>query len=118
MPRNWHAAWTVRLGGEYELYRWLKLRAGALFERSSIPDETLQIDFVSLSRLAATLGATARYGKFAATVGYAHFFQQSRTVTDSQVQRIDPYPAPGFTVGNGQYDTSLDVLALQIAASL
>jgi len=118
VPRNWHAAWSARLGGEVELYPWLRLRAGALYEWSAIPAETLQIDFVSLSRLAATLGASAQLGKVTATLGLAHFFPQSLTVTDSQVQRIDPYPAPPFTIGNGQYQTSLDVVALQLAASL
>jgi Outer membrane protein transport protein (OMPP1/FadL/TodX) len=118
VPRNWHAAFSGRLGGEYELYSWLKLRAGALYESTAIPDETLQIDFAGLSRLAATAGATARWRSLSFTAGYAHYFQQSRTVTTSQVNRIDPYPAPAFVAGNGQYDTSLDVLALQVAATL
>ena len=118
VPRNWHAAFSGRLGGEYELYTWLKVRAGALYESSAIPDETLQVDFASLPRLAATAGATARWRSLSFTAGFAHFFPQSRTVTTSQVTRIDPYPAPAFTIGNGQYDTSLDVLALQLAASL
>ena len=118
IPRRWQAAWTGRLGGEYELYSWLKIRAGGLYESSAIPDETLQIDFASLSRLAATAGATARWRALSLTAGYAHFFSQDRTVTASQVTRIDPYPAPAFTIGNGQYTTSIDVLAVQLAATL
>ena len=118
IPRRWHAAWTGRVGGEYQLYSWLKIRAGGLYESSAIPDETLQIDFASLSRLAATAGVTARWRVLSFTAGYAHFFSQDRTVTASQVTRIDPYPAPAFTIGNGQYSTSLDVLALQLAATL
>jgi len=118
VKRNWKAAWTGRLGGEYTLYSWLTLRAGALYETSSIPDQTLQIDFVSLSRLAGTLGATARWRSLAFTAGWAHYFQQDRTVAGSQANRIDPYPAPAFPIGNGEYTTSLDIVAFQIASSL
>lgn len=118
IPRNWHAAWTGRLGAEYALEDWLTLRAGALYETGAIPDETLQIDFVSLPRLAATVGATARYKLVTATLGWAHFFRQDDSVTTSQVTRIDPYPAPTFVIGNGTYSTSIDVVALQLAASL
>ncbi|MGZ6141721.1 MAG: OmpP1/FadL family transporter [Myxococcales bacterium] len=118
VPRRWHAAWTGRLGGEYEIDGWLKVRAGALYETSAIPDETLQIDFASLPRLAATAGLTARWRALSLTAAYAHFFAQDRSVTTSQVTRIDPYPAPAFTIGNGEYATSLDVLSVQLAATL
>jgi long-subunit fatty acid transport protein len=118
IPRRWRAAWSGRLGVEVQACGWLTLRGGGIYETSAIPDETLQLDFVSFSRFAPTLGATARWRFLSATLGYAHYFKQSRTVTSSQAMRIDPYPAPGFPVGNGDYSTSLDVLALQIAASL
>jgi hypothetical protein len=77
-----------------------------------------QLDFVSLSRFAATLGASARWRSLSATLGFAHYFNQSRSVRNSQVLRIDPYSAPDFPIGNGDYSTSLDVLALQLAAAL
>ncbi len=118
IPKRWHAAFSVRGGGEYTPLQWLTVRAGALFETSAIPDETLQIDFVNLQRAAATLGATARWHGLAATVGFAHFFPTSRTVTTSQVKRTDPYDAPPFIIGNGAYAASLDVLAFQLAATL
>jgi long-subunit fatty acid transport protein len=118
VPRRWKAAFSGRLGAEIELSRWLTLRAGALYESSAIPDQALQIDFVSLSRLAATLGATARWKALSFTAGYAHFFPQERTVSDSQVARINAYPDTPLIVGNGRYQTSLDLLAIQLAASL
>jgi long-subunit fatty acid transport protein len=118
VPRNWRAAWSGRLGGEVQACTWATVRAGALYETSAIPDETFQIDFASPARLALTAGVTARLGKFALTAGYAHFFQQTRTVTNSQVNRVDPYPAPAFAIGDGTYSTSLDVLAVQLSASL
>ena len=118
VPRKWRAAWTARLGGDYRLFTWMTIRAGALSETGAIPDETLQIDFASLPRFAATAGVTARWRSLEATLGYAHFFAASRTVTTSQVERIDPYPAPTFIVGNGDYSTSIDVLALQLSLQL
>jgi long-subunit fatty acid transport protein len=118
IPRKWKAAWSARAGAEFELLPWLTLRAGGLYETSAIPPETLQLDFVALSRFGATLGATARWRFLSGTVGYAHYFNQKSTVTGSQVMRIDPYPAPDFPVGNGDYSTSLDLLAFQLAATL
>ncbi|MCA1829652.1 MAG: outer membrane protein transport protein, partial [Myxococcales bacterium] len=118
IPRRWHAAWTGRLGAEYEISSELKIRAGALYEKRAIPDETLQIDFASLDRLGATAGVTWRWRALEVTAGLAHFFSSSRTVTSSQVTRIDPYPAPSFTIGNGEYASSLDALAVQLAVTL
>ena len=117
-PRDWHAAWTGRLGAEYELYNSYTLRAGILYETSAIPEETLQIDFASMSRLAGTLGATARWRSFSLTAAWAHYFEQNREVTNSRVTRINPYPAPAFVIGNGRYSSSLDILAIQLAAAL
>ncbi len=122
IPRHYRGSFSFRLGGERELpSSWLpssfslRLRAGALYETSAIPDETLQADFPNLSRGAGTLGATVRYRALAVTVGYAHFFESSRTVTSSIVARINPLGSRPFIVGNGQYQSSLDALALQAA---
>lgn len=118
IPKRWHAAFSARGGAEYGALDWLTLRAGALFEQGAIPDETLQIDFVNLTRAAATLGATVRFRGLAGSVGYAHFFPAARTVTTSQVKRTDPYEAPAFIIGNGDYRAALDVVAFQVAATL
>jgi len=115
LPRDWHASWSPRVGGEFVALDWLTLRAGALYESGAIPDETLQIDFASLPRFAGTLGATARWRSLTFTASWAHYFQQERTISDSEAIRVDPYPAPAFVVGNGRYSTSLDVVAFQIS---
>src|SRR5262249_30855963 len=118
IPRKWHAAWTGRLGAASQALGWLKVRAGALYEPGAIPDETLQIDFASLPRFAATAGATARWRSFEATFAWAHIFRSDRKVTTSQVERINPYPDAPFIVGNGDYSTAIDVLALQLSLGL
>lgn len=118
VPRSWHAAFSGRLGGEYAAFSFLTLRLGALYESSAIPDQTLQVDFVSPARFAATAGVTARCGAASLTAGYAHSFAASRDVTGSRADRIDPFPAPAFPVGNGVYQASLDVLAVQLSIAL
>ena len=115
LQKHYRGAFSFRLGGEYALFDWLRLRAGALYETSAIPDETLQVDFPNSGRAAGTLGATAQWRGFEATVGYAHFFQTNRAVSTSIATRTNPYPAPPFVIGNGQYQTSLDALASQLA---
>ena len=122
--KRYHGSFSFRLGGEWELpARWLpeglavRLRAGGLYEQSAIPDETLQVDFPNLDRAAATLGATLRYRALSVTLGYAHFFSSSRTVTTSAVARINPLGTVPFTIGNGTYQSSLDSLAAQVAYS-
>ena len=120
VPRRWHAAFTARAGGEFRLPGSLGplLRLGALYETSAIPDETLQVDFVSLPRLAATAGLSADLGAVSLTAGYAHFFAQGRDVTGSEAVRVNPYPDQPFVIGNGRYQTSLDVFALQLVVNL
>lgn len=122
LDKRFRGAFSVRLGGEVDVpAAWLpaalglRLRAGALYETSAIPDETLQIDFPNGARAAGTVGATLRVSELEATVAYAHFFETTAAVSQSVATRINPYPAPAFIIGNGRTTSSLDALALQVA---
>jgi long-chain fatty acid transport protein len=123
LAKHFHAAWSFRAGGEVDLpdaivpslISAIRFRLGALYETSAIPDETLQVDFPNTDRIGGTLGLTARIQQVSITLGYAHYFSSTRTVTDSIVTRVDPYPAPPFVIGNGSYQGSLDVFAAQAA---
>jgi len=119
--KNFRGAFSVRLGGEYDLAEWLpaalgvRLRAGGLYETSAIPDDTLQLDFPNVARGALTTGASVRWRGLDVAVAYAHFFQSDTTVTGSKAVRVDPYPAPTFVIGNGRTQSSLDTVAVQVA---
>jgi len=124
LHKDFHAAYTARLGGEYRLFdrggmmlpggTEVTLRAGAIYESSAIPDSSLQVDFVDGPRFAGTLGFTVETHGVALTFAYAHYFQSERDITTSDAARIDPYPAPPFIVGNGTYQTSLDAFAAEL----
>jgi long-subunit fatty acid transport protein len=118
--KNFHGAFSGRFGGEFNLPKLLPgtslvLRAGAIYETSAIPDQSLQVDFVDGPRLAGTLGFSVRRGELELTLGYAHYFQSVRDVTESSAVRVNPFPGgPQFVIGNGVYTTSLDSLGLQL----
>ncbi len=121
LAKDFHAAYTARLGGEWLLPTdlpggiELTLRAGGVYESSAIPDATLGVDFVDGPRFAGTLGFTVASHGFALTLAYEHYFQSSRDVTDSISTRVNAIPAPPFIVGNGQYQTSLDAVAINLS---
>ena len=122
LTKKFHGSFSFRFGGEWSLPQgWfpqgfgIVSRIGGIYEGSAIPDQALQVDFPNMARAALTLGATLRVGPVGFTLGFAHYFQVDKVVTDSEALRPNPFPsATPFVVGNGNYSSSLDLLALQL----
>lgn len=112
-------AFSLRLGGEYEVLSWLRLRAGYSFETTAIPQDFTNLYFSNWGDQGVGAGATVRVGPFDIDVAYAHHFRGARNVTNSAITQIT-IPPPGGTapvpevVGNGRYTSSIDLVELAL----
>lgn len=120
-PHNMNDAYSVRLGGDYAILEdRLVARAGYAYETSAIPTAYVSMDFPNWQRQIASIGASVRLWGAWLDVAYAHHFVQTQVVTNSQVmQQVSPTILPGnpsvpSVIGNGTYDSSLDVFSVAL----
>ena len=119
--KHFKDAWSARLGGDFGvLPGQFTLRAGYVFETSAIDRNYASMDFPNWQRHVASLGASVRLFGAWLDVAYAHHFVETQHVTDSQVvSQVSPQlgkmaPAVSSVVGNGDYESRLDVLSLAL----
>jgi long-chain fatty acid transport protein len=81
-PKHWSSGLNYHLGGEIEVDESWRVRAGALFDPSLSPDDTLTPDLPDVSRLNIALGASYVHDSgIRADLGYQHLFLFSREST-------------------------------------
>ena len=121
IPRNFVDTYSLRLGGDYELVdRSFTLRAGALYESSAIPSETLSVLQIDADKVGLCAGATWEASpSVSVDFGYTHLFFFETRVTNSIIEQLNPTnPEGNSVVGNGVYRTSFDMLGLGVRLHL
>ncbi len=115
---NFQDSISVRLGGEYgfELGLPWKVRAGAIYETSAVPEQQTRIDFPDLGGVYLSAGLGAALGPVEVNLAFAYGLPTQRTVTDSTLLMPtgDPNLKPAV-VGNGTYTSSVIHVALSVA---
>ena len=107
LPTQLDNAWSVRLGGEGAVSERVKLRAGALFETSAVPEATRSVMLPDGAKVGYGLGASYSAGaRWAFDVGFMQSFVLDQQVTRTTVFQvgIDPLTGNvgyGKTVGKG-----------------
>ncbi len=113
--KKWEDAFSVRLGGDVPVLDWLTLRTGAFYETAAIPEDYTHLDFFSMDRFGAGLGATFHLDHFDIDAGYLHVFEAERDVTDGKVLMEAPLTAfDRPVVNNGRYNVSYDIFSLGV----
>ena len=77
-PKNWHNTWTLRFGGQYALNKYLDLRAGIVWDETSIPRETLDPLVPSGNRWLYCAGLGINLGNLTFDVAYNYLDDQNR----------------------------------------
>ena len=117
---------SLRLGGSWTPTAPLTLRAGVLYEPSSLPDRTLTVLKLDNDKVGATFGATLDLGAVDLDLAVAYLAMFDRTVTDSVKTQVNPiYEADAgpygdsgpHAVGNGTYGGSYLTLAATVTAA-
>ncbi len=120
--RFWRDTWSLRIGGELEVFEpWLGVQAGYFYEPSAIPEERLDAARIDLDKHGFGLGvSTTWYGvTLLATAMYVHL--EATEVDNSRARMTAPIefePELRTIVGNGRYEASYFIAALGLSFSL
>ncbi len=121
-----HNSISLRAGVQYNLFRFLALKAGFLWSSGSVDKNrinALSIDAPNKIGLSAGLTAMLPFGGLHVDLSILHIFDQEIVITDSLTMPTDVSPtglkapkAPGST-SNGTYHLGMTVLSLGIRGS-
>ena len=114
VERGFRDTLSFRLGGGAEVLPGrLEVRAGYAYENSAVPDEYVTVFSMDPNKHVIALGATIKFGKHAIDLTYAHYLQQRREITTSKYKQLNPLnPEGAIVIGNGVYDSSVNVFGL------
>lgn len=112
IDRRWQDTWSIRLGGELNLWQpWLGLRAGYFYETASITEERVEVGRIDRPKHGVSLGLATTYKGVTLEVSGMYIHLLSLTTRDSKVKQTTPFDpstpdSPGSnefvtTVGNG-----------------
>lgn len=122
LPANYQDAWSVRLGGHYDVADPVRLRGGVFYETSGVPDATQGVNLADGNKIGFGLGGSVKAGKhLTVDIGGLGSFMPEIDIQNSDVRRlevaIDPltasnpdveYPITnGKVVGNGKFKSSI-----------
>ena len=71
---DWHNTLAVRLGAEYEIFSWLPVRLGFVFDQSPVPETTLGPDLPDGDRYVFNVGAGYRWRGLSVDLAYTYLF--------------------------------------------
>ncbi len=122
-------AWSLRLGGEFDVATPVTLRAGVAYESSAAPDTMVSVFMVDGPKVAVAAGATARLGKrvslsasfmdqhiFPRTIDASAYSQQAIFVDLSDQFRTTV--TSGKVVGNGELSSNVVVAGLGVSVDI
>lgn len=129
IPKNFRDTWSLRLGGDVEVWpEHLALRIGGYYQSSAYPEDnsTFSVDFPYGQQIGLGGGLTWHAMRWLDVVaGYLHVFQPEVTVKNGIVQQMGPtveddkvFYNVGNTVNNGKYEMSLNVVGLTLQGTL
>ncbi len=82
IKRRWSNTVKFHVGTQYQVNQWLSLRAGYLYDPSSVPESTLEMGFVDVARQALSLGAGIKLfgGRVLVDVAYQYLTTSGRRI--------------------------------------
>lgn len=118
IPTGFTDAWSLRVGGDVDVTKWLEVRAGGNYETSAVPTRLQGVSVVDGNKLGYGVGGTFRFAKrWAVDVGLSQQFIFSRTISDSEFRQItmeadllepeNTAIGAGKVVGNGDFASRL-----------
>lgn len=127
IPKHFRDAWSVRLGGDVEVWpEHLAIRVGCFYQATAYPEnrETFSLDFPYDEQLGVGGGLTWHaWTHLDVHAGYMHVFQRDVRVSEGIVQQqglpLDTAEGPvatGNTVNNGLYEVDLNIFGASLEA--
>lgn len=107
-PELWEDSWRFAVGASYQLNDTWKLKVGAAFDETPVPDSTRTARLPDTDRTWVAFGA--RYdtgGAFVFDFGYAHLFSDDVPVNQDQDEPLV------YGLLNGEQESAVDIVAVQ-----
>jgi long-subunit fatty acid transport protein len=126
IPKNFRDTYSVRLGGDVEVWpRNIAVRLGGFYQTSAYPEnlDTFSVDFPYGEQIGIGGGLTWHAAGFLdVNAGYLHIFQMDVEVEEGIVQQQGlPYESPdgeifyiGNTINNGSYEVSMNLFGVSL----
>lgn len=127
IPTGFKNAWSVRVGGDYDVADWLELRAGANYESTGVRAALQGVSVVDGDKIGLGLGGTFRFGgRWAVDVGASEQVMFGQQITDSELRQItmnatnpaDPSVGTGKVIGNGELASRLTTVGVGVTVAL
>jgi len=127
VPKHFRDAWSLRLGGDVEVWPGhLAIRLGCFYQATAYPEnrDTFSLDFPYDDQIGVGGGLTWHaFSHLDVHAGYLHVFQPDVRVTEGIVQQqgmpLDTAEGPvaiGNTVNNGLYEVDLNIFGASLEA--
>jgi long-chain fatty acid transport protein len=122
-PTGFQDAYSVRLGGDWQINEWAQVRLGGHYETSALPDATVSVLLPDGPKFGVGAGGTFTIAKrVALDVGFAQQFISKHTLTTSESAQqalwtslANPEESavvPGKVVGNGELTSSVTYVSV------
>ena len=123
-PKAYQDTWSLRLGSDFDplatiIPGLLTLRAGALFESSAVPKETLDVSLIDADKFGISAGIELAYMGVHLRAAYQHRFLADVIVDNTLASSIAPMGQIfGYetrtAIANGTYQASFDIGAVAL----
>jgi long-chain fatty acid transport protein len=113
--KDWKDAWAYRFGAQYRLNEWLDLRGGIVYDKTPIPDDTLDVLVPSGDRWLFAFGFGSHYEKWTVDCAYNYVLDEDRTFNN---EAGDYGTVSGTPVGRltGEFsDVQVHVFSLNVS---
>jgi long-subunit fatty acid transport protein len=117
--------WALRLGADFDIpvpgIR-LTLRAGGGYESNAYDESKTQfvtVNFANFDQIYGAVGATIGFAWFDLDVAYSHVYMPTDQVRNSGTNAVvnnPPTPSEPVIVGDGNYKSGYDLLAVGLRA--
>ena len=115
-PKDWNPVPLIRLGAQYKPIEELALRAGAAYDWSPAPDETVDPTLPDRNRIIGSIGAGYQFGRFHVDAAWMFLFFAEREIEGGITF---PIRDPGDDTPQGTYSDGLvHVLSLSVGFQL
>jgi long-chain fatty acid transport protein len=109
--RNWHDAWALRFGANWQARENLKIRAGYTFDMTPVPDSTLEPQMPDSNRHIFAVGGDLKVFR-RLTLGIAYNFILNEDRNKDNLIAFNGVPLPQAAQVNGKYQSTTHSLGL------
>jgi long-chain fatty acid transport protein len=112
---NWKNTWAYRFGVQYNVNKFLDLRAGFIRDEQTVPDDTLSPLLPSGDRNIYTIGASGHFNKMTLDFAYNYLADEDRNFDNSKGNAVGSGALAGGTRVTGTFkDSNAHIFGLNL----